>query len=118
MYECSPENPGFRQACQPSLTHVSRSTSCQEREWRRAALPLAMQIFTLPVLLMPSGVSAQNPGAQTPVVLPGIVVTGSTGSAISPDVQTAKQLLDHYPGATSLVTSQDFSLGRGSYLED
>jgi iron complex outermembrane recepter protein len=73
-------------------------------------------LFT--VLLMPSGVSAQNPGAQTPVVLPGIVVTGSIGSAVSPDVQTAKQLLDHYPGATSLVTSQDFSLGRGSYLED
>ncbi len=67
---------------------------------------------------MPSGVSAQNPSAQTPVVLPGIVVTGSTGSQISPDVQTAKQLLDHYPGATSLVTSQDFRLGRGSYLED
>jgi iron complex outermembrane receptor protein len=67
---------------------------------------------------MPSGASAQNPGAQTPIVLPGIVVTGFRGSAISPDVQTAKRLLDRYPGATSLVTSQDFSLGRGSYLED
>ena len=67
---------------------------------------------------MPSGVSAQNPGAETTSALPGIVVTGSTESAISPDVQTAKQLLDHYPGATSLVTPQEFSLGRGSYLED
>jgi len=45
-YACSPEATGFAQACQPSLTYVSRSTSCQEREWRRAALPLAMQTFT------------------------------------------------------------------------
>lgn len=72
----------------------------------------------LTLLLMPSGVSAQNPSAQMPIVLPGIVVTGPTGSAISPDVQTAKHLLDIYPGATSLVTSKDFNVGPGGYLED
>src|SRR5271165_3888098 len=76
------------------------------------------RLLLLTLLLMPSGVSAQNPSAQTPIELPGIVVTGPTGSAISPDVQTAKQLLDIYPGATSLVTSKDFNLGRGGYLED
>jgi iron complex outermembrane recepter protein len=72
------------------------------------------RLLLLILLLLPGEVSAQ----RSPYELPGIVVTGSPGSAISPDVQTAKQLLDRYPGATSVVTSQDFSLGRGSYLED
>jgi iron complex outermembrane recepter protein len=79
--------------------------------WRRGFLLLIH-------FLVPLGVSAQNPSAQAPYELPGIVVTGNTGSAISPDVQTAKQILESYPGATSLVTPHDFSLGRGSYLED
>src|SRR5271166_2194164 len=76
------------------------------------------RLWLLTLLLTPSGVSAQKPGTETTFALPGMVVTGSTESAISPDVQTAKQLLDHYPGATSLLTPQEFSLGRGSYLED
>ena len=70
-------------------------------------------------LLSAAGLFAQDAGGPAPSALPEVVVTGSSDkSLVSPEVQTAKERLGQIPGATNVVTPEEFQLGRGAYLSD
>lgn len=70
------------------------------------------------LLLASSGAVTQPAWAEGAAELSGVVVTAPTSSLVSPEAQSARQLLHPYPGATEVVTPEGFRLGRGSYLED
>src|ERR1700693_1943156 len=79
------------------------------------------RLLLLTLLLMPSGVLAQDLGAQTPNAAkppPAFTVTGTPPSLVSPDIEEARERLQLYPGAVSVVGSDDYTKGRGAYLED
>jgi iron complex outermembrane receptor protein len=83
-----------------------------------SGLPLKWLVASLLPLLASTEDFAQRPQEEGTSLLPSVVVTAPAGSLVSPNAQAASQLLRGYPGATGLVTPEDFGLGRGSYLED
>ncbi|HEX4086949.1 MAG TPA: TonB-dependent receptor [Chthoniobacteraceae bacterium] len=50
--------------------------------------------------------------------MPEVTVTGSGGTLLSPDFESAKAAIQQYPGAVTAVSSAHFNTSRGAYLED
>ncbi|HWB58115.1 MAG TPA: TonB-dependent receptor [Chthoniobacteraceae bacterium] len=57
-------------------------------------------------------------GQQNSTTMPEVVVSGSESTLLSPDADTAAQQLSAIPGATGVVTPENFQQSRGAYLDD
>jgi iron complex outermembrane receptor protein len=79
------------------------------------AVATSFFLFLLCLLWLPLGTIAS---AQSTDVLPQVVVTGSTESLTSPDLNSVAGRFHDIPGAVSVYSSEHYQLGRGAYLED
>jgi iron complex outermembrane receptor protein len=75
----------------------------------------AFFLFLLCLLWLSLGTTAS---AQPTDILPQVVVTGSTESLTSPDLNSVAERFHDIPGAVNVYSSNHYQLGRGAYLED
>jgi iron complex outermembrane recepter protein len=80
------------------------------------AATLFLLLFRL--LWMPDGTIASEASAQPTGLLPEVVVTGFSGSLLSPGLDSVAERFHEIPGAVSVFSSDHYERSRGAYLED
>ena len=95
---------------QASIPFSGKSFSLDMKTRVRILFPLLLCLLSM---LLSTIARAQSTG-----ILPQLVVTGSTESLNSPDLNSVAERFYNTPGAVSVYSSEHYQLARGAYLED